>query len=357
MMVDTESHSATSASNNASIFYIATFMVLGLVLIFFFSLKFGSVYIPFIDIFSYFTDFDPDLLTHDIILDLRLPRTLNGAVVGIHMALSGLILQAVLRNPLADPGVLGISAGASLAVIVALLAIDLVWPTINNYKESDLPELSIPYIAFVGALISSAIVFWLGWENGIQPKRLILAGVVFGAFLSAVVMAIIVGWGGGRSELVLLWLSGSLYGRGFDVLWPVLPWTIAGLLVMPFLSARLSLLRFGEEFSQSLGMNVQSARIFAIIVAIFFAATAVSVSGPVGFVGLITPHFARLLVGGNFRHLIWVSAMGGAILVMLADLVSRTIASPIEIPVGAITSIIGVPVFIIILQKFGWKLK
>lgn len=340
-----------------SIWIIAGGLLSLLVLTFLASLTFGSVAIKFGEVLSYFTDFQSELLAHDIIHDLRLPRALNGALIGVHLALCGLILQSVLRNPLADPGVLGVSSGASLTIVVSFLAIDILLPSINFYDRATLPDISIPYIALVGGLLAAVIVLMLGWQQGIQPKRLILIGVVFGAFLNALVMAIVVGWGGGRSEIALLWLAGSLYGRGFDNLLPALPFTILCLAVLPILIPRLSLLRFGEDFAGSLGLYVHVTRAFALLIAVALAGSAVSIAGPVGFVGLITPHFARLLVGGDFRHLAWVTALSGAVLVMLADLLGRIVASPLEVPVGAVTSLIGVPVFIIIMQKFGWKLK
>lgn len=291
-----------------------------------------------------------------VVANLRLPRALLGAVVGIHFAIAGLILQAILRNPLAEPGVLGVSSGASLAVVISILAANALWADPDGFELISFPATSVPFIALVGGIAASATVLWISWDRGLSPQRLALGGVVAGTIINALVMVVIVSFGAGRAEMAILWLAGTLFGRGFDVLLPTLGWTIAALLVLPVLAKPLSLLRFGEDFARSMGLNVLLWRLVAAFVAIGLTASAVSAAGPIGFVGLIVPHMARLLVGGNMGHLIPTSALIGIILTVGTDWLGRVLFAPLEVPVGVITSLIGVPIFLVILQRNLWKL-
>lgn len=312
------------------------------------SLQFGAVPLQLHQVHSGLTGGGNAL--HDaLIWNLRLPRSLLAAVVGLHFAVSGLILQAVIRNPLADPGVIGISSGASLAAVVLLLLTDL----INTGLQDAARHVSmtwLPFAALSGGLAAAGLVLGLAWDARLSPARLALNGVAVGALLHAMVMWVVVIWGGARTEIALIWLAGSLYGRDFNHLLALLPWSVLGLAGTLMLLRPLSLLRFDDGIGQALGLSVRRWRLVAIAVAVMLAASAISVAGPIGFVGLVVPHLARLLVGGDMLRLLVTGAFSGAILTLAADTVARTVISPLELPVGALTTLIGIPVFLVILQ-------
>lgn len=276
------------------------------------------------------------LLHHPEIVQLRLPRVALALAVGANFALAGLIVQTVLRNPLAEPGTLGISAGASLAVVTAIL--------LTGVQSG----LAVPLIALAGGAVTGAAVMRL---CGGDSRRLVLGGVIIGMALNALVMAVIVGFGAGRAELALLWMTGALYGRGFDALWPVLGMGVLAAGLLPLFVRPLALMRFGDDQAQAAGLAVRLWRSAALALAVALAASAVSAAGPVGFVGLVVPHLARLLVGSRIGPLMAITALAGAALTLLADTLGRTLAPPLEIPVGAVTGLIGVPVFLFLLQR------
>ncbi|WP_418648684.1 FecCD family ABC transporter permease [Thauera butanivorans] len=295
-----------------------------------------------------------DATTHALLWNLRLPRSLLAVVVGLHFALSGLILQAVIRNPLADPGVIGVSSGASLAIVAFLLLADFINASLGHDGGRLLTLAGLPFAALLGGLGSALLVLALSWRAAISPVRLALNGVAVGAVLNALVMWIVVAWGGARTEITVIWLAGSLYGRDFDHL-ALLPWSVLGLAGAWLLLRPLSLLRFDDDVARGLGLHLLRWRLAALVVAVLLAASAIAVAGPIGFVGLVIPHFARLLVGSELRRLLPVSALCGALLTLGADIVARTAISPLELPVGVLTTLIGIPVFLILLQRHAGR--
>lgn len=339
-------------------FYISVFaLVIALILSLFFSQIIGAAKVNVSDLYNFFMAPD-ERAAQKIIGNLRMPRAIIGMFVGAHFAIAGLLLQAVLRNPLADPTIFGVSSGASLAVIASIFLISAIMPTTTFLTSADIPIFYVPFIAFFGALLATFLVFWLSWEDGsINPKRMALGGVILGSIMTSAVMAIIVGFGQAKAELAIIWMAGSLYGRSYNNLIPLLPWSFICVIATLIIIKPLSVLRFDDDIAQSMGLNVKLWRMVAILISVGFAASAVSVVGPVGFVGLIIPHLAKLLVGGQMFKLIIVSALLGALLIVVGDLIGRSILVPLEVPIGAITSLIGVPIFLIILQKSGWKLK
>lgn len=289
----------------------------------------------------------------DLIATYRLPRALAGAVVGVHFAIAGLIMQIVLRNPLADPTIFGISGGASLAVVGAMSLSLAMFPASQTISVSTdyLPLAIVPHIALAGGLLATLIVFWLSWEGGLSVNRMILTGVIFGALLNAIVMALVLSLSEARTELAILWLAGSLYARNLSHLWPAIPWTVVGIVATIFLTRELSALRFDRQTAQSLGVRLGWVQPALIIVATGLAASAVSVAGPVGFVGLLAPHIVRRFGVQSLAFQIWSCAFVGAILVVFGDTLGRIIVIPLEVPVGIVTSLIGAPVFAFILSR------
>lgn len=272
-----------------------------------------------------------------IIHYLRMPRVIAGAMVGANLALAGCILQGILRNPLADPGIIGVTAGAGVAAMALMLLA---------------PELTylVPFAAFFGAIIAVAIVFSLAWEHGIHPLRMILAGVAIAAF-----------FGGGSSALSVFfsdkiqgtvnWMAGGFNGVSWQHVLMILPYTLVGIILTFCSSRRLNALQLGDDVATSLGLNVQKTRFMLLALAALLAASAVSVAGLLGFVGLIVPHIMRLLVGSDFEFLLPVSALFGAALVVGADTAARSLFSPIEVPVGIFLSFLGAPFFLYLLKR------
>jgi iron complex transport system permease protein len=296
------------------------------------------------------------LLARELIFNVRLPRTLLALVVGVHFALSGLILQTVIRNPLADPGVVGVSGGASLFVTGFILLLD--------FFKADALRLGLslsldmlPFAAFAGGVATAGLLLALSWRGQVQPMRMALYGVALGAILNAAAMWIVVGWGGGRTETTMLWLAGSLYGRDMEHVRAVLPWLLCGTLALLCMLRPLAMLRFPDDVGRSLGLAVRFWRLAAVLLAVGLAASAVAVTGPVGFVGLVVPHLARQLVGSSLPRLVPATALCGACLMVAADLVGRVAAAPLELPAGAVTTLLGIPLFLALLMRADWNLK
>lgn len=315
------------------------------------SLKLGAVEIPWRGILAWAVGAEAE---HSALLTrYRGPRALAAALVGALLGVSGLVMQATLRNPLADPTLFGVSGGASLAVVGATML--LVWtdpPEAGRLLPADhLPLDLVPVVALAGALAASAAMLALAWDGGIRPRRTALIGVILGAILAALVMTCVHALPEAQTQLAILWLSGSLYARDAAHLLPALPWALAGLLAVAALTPGLAILRFDAATAGSLGLRVGATRFALIIVAAVLAAAAVSIAGPVGFVGLLVPHLVRVLGIAAPWAQIWACLWIGAGLVMLADGVGRVVAQPLEVPVGIMTSLIGAPVLILLLAR------
>ena len=270
----------------------------------------------------------------------RLPRIVLAALVGAALAVSGAILQGVTRNPLADPGILGISSGAALAAVSLLVYFTAA------------PALLLPWAAFGGALLSAALIYLLAWRGGSSPLRLILIGIGFAAAAQALTTLLVVFGEINDVQRALVWLSGSVYGRGWAEV-RVLALSLAVLLPLTFLSARqLNTLSLGDESATGLGVGLERTRAFLILLSVALAAGAVAAAGTVGFVGLVAPHITRRLVGPGHEGLLPASALTGALLVVLADLVGRTVIAPSQLPAGLVTAVIGAPYFMYLLWRY-----
>lgn len=276
--------------------------------------------------------------THgQILMNIRLPRTLVAALVGIDLALSGAILQAIMKNPLADPHIIGISSGAGLMGIIVMLLF---------------PEHSalITPAAFLGAMGAAMLIYILAWKNGIQPIRIILAGVAVSAFLGAGISALMILYSD-RVHSALMWMVGGLSARSWPHVAMLWPYTLVGG-ILALLSARqLNILQLGDEMAKSLGLRVELTRLLLTAVAALLAASAVSVVGLLGFVGLIVPHMARLIVGSDHRVLLLASAILGAAVLMYSDTVARVAFAPVELPVGILMAALGAPFFLFLLRR------
>lgn len=273
-----------------------------------------------------------------LVLQLRLPRTLLAWPVGAALAVSGALVQGVTRNPLAAPDVIGVTSGAGLAAAFVVLVL------------GDLPLWTLPLSAFVGGLAAALLVYRLAWRGGVSPMHLVLVGVavtqLFAAGIDYLASA-----QADRVALAVIWLRGSLWGRNWDHLMLALP-LVPLLPVALLLAQRLNLLALGDAAAQALGMSVNNTRKQALLLAVLLASGAVAVAGTVAFIGLLAPHLARLLVGADHRRLLPLSALLGGLLLLVADTLGRGLLSPLEVPAGIMTALLGAPYFLYLLSRY-----
>lgn len=301
------------------------------------SIGMGSVYIsPLETIQTIFTRSEEMATT--IIWDLRIPRVAMAAIVGVNLALSGALLQAVMRNPLADPGLTGVSSGASVTV----LAIMLVFPNFTSF---------VPIAAMIGGTIAVAIVYALAWKkNTISPVRIILAGVAVNAIFGGITRLLSILYSD-RLPAALQWMNGSLGGKGMGDVAVLLPYSMIGWVLALFCIRSANLLSLGEKVASNLGENTNRIRILLSLVAVYLAAVSVSIVGLLGFVGLVVPHMARLIVGTNYRFVIPMSMVLGAVILVIADTIGRTLFAPLDLPAGIIMAMVGGPYFLYLMRK------
>lgn len=286
-------------------------------------------------------------LQNTAILSIRLPRLLVGVFVAIALSTAGAILQTITKNDLADTGIIGINAGAAVAAVIFIT-----YQTGNYYAE--LGQLSIfvlPLMAIIGAAVSSFIIYMLSSRNGIRPKRLLLIGIGLNAGLNAFITFFTFRGGVGDYNRVLVWTSGSLWGSGWSYAKVIIPIVTLMFILVLLNYKKLDVLSLSDELAISLGLNIDRERKKFLSFAVILAGTATAFAGNIGFLGLISPHIARKLVGPYHKKFIVISAIISVIIVLLADAVSRNLFSPIEIPVGITVSIFGVPYFIYLMMK------
>lgn len=300
------------------------------------SIMKGSVNVPLNEIIAAMTGGSAGM-HQQIILNIRLPRTIVAGLVGVNLALSGAILQAVMKNPLADPHIIGISAGAGImGIFIMLLFPDLSW--------------LITPAAFAGAMGAAILIYILAWKNGIQPIRIILAGVAVSAFLGAGISALMIIYSD-RVHSALMWMVGGLSARSWPQVMIIWPYTLAGIIFTLLAARHLNILQLGDELAKGLGLRVERTRLILTATAALLAASAVSVVGLLGFVGLIVPHAARLMIGSDYRYLLPATIFLGAATVMLSDTFARVAFAPVELPVGIIMAAIGAPFFLFLLRR------
>ncbi len=277
-----------------------------------------------------------------IVWNIRMPRIMMAILVGAALAMAGVAYQGVLRNPLADPYILGVSSGASLGAASFILF---------GQGLAILGQWTLPLVAFVCGIGTLFIVYRLAYIAGkVQIETLLLSGVVVQAFLGAG-LSLIMSISGEKMQQILYWLMGSLTLSDWSSGVAVAPYVIVGWFVIMLFTRELNLLALGEQKAHHLGMNVERTRLIVLLAASLTAGAAVAVSGVIGFVGLIVPHIMRTLVGSDHRVLLPVSAVAGAILLIAADTLARTIMDPQELPIGVITAFLGAPFFGYLLRK------
>jgi len=310
--------------------FLATIAAVG------FSLSIGTISFPLLEIPSALVARGPSALANQVIHNIRLPRALTGLLVGMNLGVAGTILQAVLRNPLASPNIIGVSNGAGFAAVAVMVLV-----------PGRLPL--IPPSAFAGALAAAGLVYGISRAAGASsPIQIVLAGVAVSAFLGALTSGIMV-LNSDELDVTYSWLLGGLSGRGWRYFALIWPYSAAGLLLVGFLSPQLNLFVLGDEVGTSLGVRVPLFRLVFLGLAAFLAGSAISVAGTIGFLGLVAPHTARLIVGEDHRFLTPLAAIIGGMLLVSADLAARVIFQPVELPVGVLTATLGAPFFLVLL--------
>lgn len=299
------------------------------------ALRIGSVSYTTAEILE--SIFDPSSTIHTIIVNLRLPRVLLAAIVGMCLAAAGTLLQAVMQNPLADPGVIGVSSGASVAATVVFLVVPS-WTS------------SLPVLAFLGAAAACLIIYLMAWKRGVEPTRIILAGTAVNAMLGAV-SSFLTLLNADNLQGVLSWMNGSMAAVSWADVRQLGIYGGIGLVLALLCIKPANALQLGDDMAKNLGLRVNGMRILLSGVGAFLAAATVSVVGMIGFVGLVVPHITRLLVGSNHRVMLPTGMVLGACVVLFADTLGRTIAAPMEIPLGIIMAILGGPFFLFLLRR------
>lgn len=275
-----------------------------------------------------------------VIWDLRIPRTIVGLAVGIALGVAGALIQALTRNPLADPGILGVNAGASFFVALGVAVFGV--SSISGYV----------WFAFIGALVVTVAVYIIGsaGRGGADPVQLTLAGVALGAVLGGIVTAMVL-LDPQAFDQMRNWNAGSLVGRDWDILLPVLPFLVVGVLLAVVAAPALNAIALGDDLAKSLGANITRTRIIVIVAVTLLAGGATAIAGPIGFVGLMVPHVARWIVGPDQRWIIAYTIVLAPALVLAADILGRIVIRPGEFPVGIVTAFIGAPVLIVLVRR------
>ncbi|WP_456107247.1 FecCD family ABC transporter permease [Phytohabitans aurantiacus] len=306
------------------------------------SIAVGSKSIPLGTVVTAMTSYNGTLDDHVIVHDLRLPRTLLGLAVGAALGLAGTLIQALTRNPLADPGILGINEGAALGVVVSVAVTGLTSP------------LGYIWFAFAGAAVSAVMVYAVGarGREGASPVRLVLAGIAFTYVLHGITFAILL-TDTAAFDRWRNWSAGSLAAADPDALMGVLPFLAVGALLALALSRSLNALALGDEAGQALGVHRGRTRLLGAVAVTLLCGAATAAAGPIGFVGLMVPYLARMITGPDYRWLLPYSLVLAPILVLGADILGRVLARPSEIGVGVITAFVGAPLLIAMVRRRG----
>jgi len=299
----------------------------------------GARSIPIEHIIQAFLAYDIANADHHIIYSLRLPRVLAAIATGAGFAVSGAVIQGISRNPLADTGILGLNAGAGFLLVIAMIF---------------LPSLSFQgtlWLCMLGAALSAVLVFGIGFfsKKGLTPLRLVLVGAAISALLTALSEGLSIFYA--VTQQVAFWYGGGLSGIQVQHLQQMLPFLLPAIATVLLLAPSITLLNIGEETAQNLGMKVKLVTICALIAAFTLAGISCALAGSISFIGLLAPHIARAMAGADYRSIIPLSAMLGAVLVVLADLAARLINAPQEVPVGAVIAVIGIPFFLMLARR------
>jgi iron complex transport system permease protein len=307
------------------------------------SIAFGAADIAPLDVWQAIVAFNPESTEHLIIRTLRLPRAAVAALVGAALATAGALMQGLTRNPLADPGILGIETGAALGVVAAVFFLNI--GSLSLYA----------LFAFAGAALTAIAVYTLGalGRGGPTPLKITIAGAALTALLSSLTTGMLI-FNQRTLEEVRFWLAGSVAGRDLSLLLQASPYLLAGLVLALALGRQITTIALGDDIAKGLGQRTGSVKGLSAVATVLLAGGAVAVAGPIGFVGLVVPHAVRFLVGQDYLWILPYAALVGAIFLLLADVAARLVLRPTELPVGVMTALIGGPFFVYLVR---WRVK
>jgi iron complex transport system permease protein len=307
------------------------------------GIAYGAADINIQTVWASILSFDAENTNHLIIQTLRLPRAITALLVGAALGVAGAIMQGLTRNPLADPGLLGIESGAALAVVGGVFV----------FHINSLPVYAV--FAFIGGMLTALTVYALGsmGRGGATPFKLTIAGAALSSLLSSLTTAILM-FNQRSLEEVRFWLAGSVAGREMSLVLEAAPFLLGGLLLAFIMGRQITTLSMGEDIARGLGQNVGWIKLIAAGAVVVLAGGAVALAGPIGFIGLIIPHVVRMFAGTDYRWVLPYSALLGASFLVLSDLIGRVLVRPLEMPVGIMTAAIGGPIFIYLVR---WKVK
>lgn len=315
------------------VFLYYSIVVCTLIIAFLSSLCVGSTMFTPVEAMSHLFTLDNFILN-----EFRIPRALLGLLVGSSIAISGAVIQGVVKNSLASPDVIGVTKGASLSAVILIM----VFPTA--------PLLLLPLSSFIGAVIISLVLSFLIAKLNVKGSQLALIGLAIGAICTAIVQFLLI-----RNPMdannALIWLTGSLYGHNIENVLSILPWLIVTIPIILMLTYQLDILNLGDQIAIALGSRIKRLKMILLILAVMLAGSSISVVGGISFLGLIAPHIARSIIGHRYLHVVIMSGLIGAILLLFSDALARGIHPPLDIPVGVIIAIIGVPYFLFLLRK------
>lgn len=324
--------------NKKAIFtIIASLILLGIIV--FISAGFGGANLSSTEVLEAIKNPKELDVNSTIVLGMRVPRTVIAFFVGAMLAVSGALLQVVIKNPLGDPGITGISAGSSLFAVIIIFY----FPSLIKFT---------PVFAFIGAVIACLVVFSLSWKKGLDTTRIILAGIAVNAvFMGGT--SLLTFMNGRKVQDAMQWLNGSVANKGWADAKSIIIYGTIGIILALFCIKASNILLLGDDVAKSIGVNVNLLRFLLGLVAVYLVGVSTAIAGIISFVGLIVPHTCRLIVGNDYKYLIPLSIILGALLLVLTDMIGRTLFTPLEFPVGILMAIIGSPVFLVLLKTKG----
>lgn len=302
------------------------------------SLSVGGVSVPLKEVLASLTGRNMEA-SNLIIMQFRLPRIAAAILIGAALAVAGALLQGVIRNPLASPDLLGVTGGASVAVVAFMTFV-------TGYSIH-----WVPFIAIGGALVATAINYVFAWKKGVSPFRLVLIGIGISTAMGALTTFLLISGPAYLAAQVLNWMTGSIYGTNWSYIEVLWPWVALFIPLSLLMAKELNVQSLGEDVARGLGSRLQLSRIILLFYSVALAGAAVGVAGTISFIGLMAPHIARMLVGNSYKLIIPVSALIGAIILLLADLAGRMLFQPLDVPAGVFTAGIGAPFFMYLLFK------
>ncbi|OMF64155.1 FecCD family ABC transporter permease [Paenibacillus glucanolyticus] len=324
---------------------VSVILLLAIIAVFLISLNMGTLKIPLAEVIKAFNGTGSEQ-SYTVLVHFRLPRMVIAILIGAGIAVSGAILQSVSRNALADPGILGINSGAGLAVVLYIFYFQG-----SSFSSGVLSVYIMPFAALLGAFLAAFLIYTLAWKQGVTPIRLVLVGIGINAAFAALIIVFQLMMDPNNFMQATIWLSGSIWGASWEYVYAILPWILLLIPLALYKSQNLNVLNLGDHTATGLGVKVERERRTLLFISVALAGACVAVGGGIAFLGLVAPHLARKWVGPRHQGMLPVSALIGALVLLVADMIGKNLMAPSEIPVGLVVSCLGAPYFIYLLIK------